>query len=81
MTVTVWRIPTLMRHYSEFKTPKGKKDAAWHRRVVLTFKEWLIDIPYIPLFVLALPFIWRSPFMIKEMWKVPYPRIRKETYH
>eukprot|EP00742_Colponemidia_sp_Colp-10_P013117 GILJ01014797.1.p1 GENE.GILJ01014797.1~~GILJ01014797.1.p1 ORF type:complete len:2225 (-),score=290.49 GILJ01014797.1:119-6757(-) len=65
--VTVWRLPHLIRVIREL-TPtrispgqeyKLSNVLNWHKAVFTVFKEWILDLPYIPFVILNVICVWR----------------------
>jgi hypothetical protein len=68
MIATLWRIPSLVQIYRTMRAKSAARTpglALWVRsQVGWLFVAWLQDIPFIPLFVITLPFVWRSRALI-----------------
>jgi hypothetical protein len=74
MVATLWRIPSLVRIYRNMRAMAAARTpgvGVWVRaQIGWLFVAWLQDLPFIPLFVLTLPFVWRSRVLIRQLRQV-----------
>ncbi|KAL6046203.1 hypothetical protein QOT17_022324 [Balamuthia mandrillaris] len=73
MSITLWRIPTLRKLYQTYQLQRQvpqqqqQQPLKVRKSIALIFKEWLYDLPFVPMFLVLLPCAWRSPSAIREM--------------
>eukprot|EP01105_Mastigella_eilhardi_P021910 TRINITY_DN5349_c0_g1_i1.p1 TRINITY_DN5349_c0_g1~~TRINITY_DN5349_c0_g1_i1.p1 ORF type:complete len:2864 (-),score=408.93 TRINITY_DN5349_c0_g1_i1:104-8695(-) len=65
VTVTVWRSHSLWLRLVRIHAIEGP--VSWHGVVVGEFREWSIDLPFVPLAVGTLLFPWRLWFLLREL--------------
>jgi hypothetical protein len=77
MVATLWRIPSLVRLYNDARAKAAAGTpglAVWFRaQVAWMFVGWLQDLPFIPLVLITLPCLWRSPSLVRHIRQVPSP--------
>jgi hypothetical protein len=75
---TGWRIPSLVRAHRHLRPGQSS-----HRQFAMEFKQWLLDLPYMPSALIVMPCIWRSPWLLWYLCTVGVatPPDRLDVWH
>ncbi|KAN0016295.1 hypothetical protein ACTFIU_006259 [Dictyostelium citrinum] len=61
--LTGWRIPSFISMVKQYQ--RGDNE---HRLLGLLFWDTLVDIPFVLMGLISMPFLWRGPFLIKTIF-------------